>query len=123
MAYIQKNNPFKKTRNPVTPEESMTDKVHELDEAEVVTYTGTKREQKKKRRQHEGVGANFKRFMGKWSGWKDKRNEKDQNAINPQGLVANTIQSLDEQRNVGEKLHDALKPKTLQEKLVRQRNK
>ena len=69
MAYIQKNNPFKKVKNPEPPEEDMTKKIHELDEAEVVAYTGTPREIKKKRRKHEGIGAN-------WELWKKKRQER-----------------------------------------------
>ena len=76
MAYIQKNNPFKKVKNPEPPEEDMTKKVHELDEAEVVTYTGTPREIKKKRRKYEGVGANFRRTVDKWNTWKDKRRKR-----------------------------------------------
>ena len=69
MAYIQKNNPFKKAKNPEPPEKDMTKKIHELDEAEVVTYTGTPREIKKKRRKHEGIGAN-------WNIWKEKRRKR-----------------------------------------------
>ena len=76
MAYIQKNNPFKKAKNPEPPEEDMTEKVHELPTAEVVEYSGTRKEQKRKRREHEGVGANFRRAVGKWNNWKDRRQER-----------------------------------------------
>ena len=62
MAYIQKNNPFKK--KPEEPIDGGT-----LDEAEVVTYTGTRQEQKRKRRKHEGIGAN-------WNRWKKKRQDR-----------------------------------------------
>jgi hypothetical protein len=62
MAYNQKNNPFKK--NPEEPIDGGT-----LDEAEVVVYTGTRREQKRKRRQYEGLGAN-------WKLWKKRRQER-----------------------------------------------
>ena len=62
MAYIQKNNPFKK--KPEEPIDGGT-----LDEAEVVAYTGTPREIKKKRRKHEGIGAN-------WEIWKKKRQDR-----------------------------------------------
>ena len=62
MAYIQKNNPFKK--KPEEPIDGGT-----LDEAEVVVYTGTPREIKKKRRKYEGIGAN-------WELWKKRRQER-----------------------------------------------
>ena len=69
MAYTQHCNPFKKIKNPKQPEEDMTEKIHELPEAEVVEYTGTRREQKKKRRKYEGLGAN-------WELWKKRRQER-----------------------------------------------
>jgi len=53
----------------------MTDRVHNLDTAEVVTYTGTKKEQRKKRRQYEGVGANLRRFDEKFKEFKKRRQE------------------------------------------------
>jgi len=56
-------------------EKGMTDRVHNLDTAEVVTYTGTKKEQRKKRRQYEGVGANLRRFDEKFKAFKDRRQE------------------------------------------------
>jgi hypothetical protein len=69
MAYIQKNNPFKKAKNPEPPEEDMTEKVHELPTAEVVEYSGTPSEIRKKRRKYEGLGAN-------WELWKKRRQER-----------------------------------------------
>ena len=62
MAYKQPNNPFKK--KPEEPIDGGT-----LDEAEVVEYTGTPSEIRKKRRKHEGIGAN-------WRLWKEKRNKR-----------------------------------------------
>jgi hypothetical protein len=56
-------------------EKGMTDRVHNLDPAEVVTYTGTKKEQRKKRRQYEGVGANLRRFDEKFKAFKKRRQE------------------------------------------------
>ena len=71
------NSPFNRgEKNPEPPEEGMTEKVHELPEAEVVVYTGTKREQKRKRREDEGVGANFRRAVGKWEAWKQRRQDR-----------------------------------------------
>lgn len=58
-----------------TPKKGMTDRVHNLDAAEVVTYTGTKREQRKKRRQYEGIGANLRRFDDKFKAFKKRRQE------------------------------------------------
>ena len=62
MAYTQKNNPFRK--KPEEPIDGGT-----LPDAEVVVYTGTPREIRRKRRQYEGIGAN-------WEIWKQKRNER-----------------------------------------------
>jgi hypothetical protein len=60
-------------KNPTTPKKGMTDRVHNLDTAEVVTYTGTKKEKRKKRRQYEGVGANLRRFDDKFKAFKKRR--------------------------------------------------
>ncbi len=69
MAYIQKNNPFKKAKNPEPPEEGKPVDGGTLDAAEVIEYTGTPSEIRKKRRKHEGIGAN-------WNRWKKKRQER-----------------------------------------------
>ena len=58
--------PFNKgeKKNPEEPIDGGT-----LDAAEVVEYTGTPSEIRKKRRKHEGIGAN-------WRLWKEKRNKR-----------------------------------------------
>jgi len=52
---------------------SITDQVHRLPIAEVVAYTGTKREIRKKRRQYEGIGANIRHLSDRVKRLKDKR--------------------------------------------------
>ena len=70
------NKGAKNPEPPEPPEEDMTEKVHELPTAEVIEYTGTKREQKRKRREDEGVGSNFRRAVDKWEAWKQRRQDR-----------------------------------------------
>jgi hypothetical protein len=61
MAYIQKNNPFKK--KPEEPVDGGT-----LDEAEVLAFSSKKAE-RRYWREKDGIGAN-------WNRWKKKRQER-----------------------------------------------